>query len=119
MFKGGVSVPSSELQEAFALRRCIIEHLYTWFKAHPLAPVELRQLSESCGAPAKEINWNLVYLEKKGWIALDLSGDCPPFVACCAELTGAGVDLAENPESMGKEFGSKGPDQRHYLNESL
>ena len=95
---------SSDLQSAFDLRRCILEHLYAWFKDYPLAPVELSRLTRTCDAAPREINWNLVYLEKKGYLNLDPSNDCPPYVSCTTELTGAGIDLAENPEGMDKLF---------------
>jgi hypothetical protein len=84
-------------KSALHLRRCILSHLYAWFQEVPLAAVELRHVAETCSASAQELNWNIVYLEKKGWVCLSHDISCPPFVSCAVELTGAGIDLVENP----------------------
>lgn len=93
------------IQKARQLRQKILEHLYACFQTHPLAPIELRQLAETCMASPLEINWNVIYLEKKGWIQLNFSSECQPFVACSVELTGTGIDLVENREVMDRFFG--------------
>lgn len=56
-----------DLCAALTLRGCILTQLYALFQEVPLAPVELRQLAESCNTTARELNWNIIYLEKKGW----------------------------------------------------
>ncbi len=86
------------------LRRCILTNLYTWFREVPLAAVELRHVAETCHADALELNWNIVYLEKKGWVLLSRDINCPPFVSCAVELTAAGIDLVEDPELLDTLF---------------
>ena len=86
----------NDRQAANQLRRCILTNLYTWFQEVPLAAVELRHLAETCQVDARELNWNIVYLEKKGWIALSHDINCPPFVSCSVELTAAGIDFVED-----------------------
>ena len=94
----------NELKSAYRLRRCVISRLYEWFKQYPLASIELLQLSEACEADAETLNWNLAYLEKKGWIDLDLSIDCPPFIACTAGITAEGIDLIEDAAAFEAQF---------------
>ncbi len=97
---------ASTHQCARHLRHQILGYLYACFQTHPLAAIELRQLAENCNASAQELNWNIVYLEKKGWVRLNFSSECQPFVACSVELTGPGIDLVEDPEAMGSLFAS-------------
>jgi hypothetical protein len=86
------------------LRRCVLSYLYEWFRQYPLASIELRQLAEVCDVDAGDLNWNLSYLEKKGWINLDLSVDCPPFIACTAGITAEGIDLVEDDAVFQAQF---------------
>lgn len=86
------------------LRRCILEQLYTCFQEYPLASIELGQLSETCQTTTRELNWNIVYLQKKGWVELDLGNACPPYVACTAALTGTGIDLVEDVQAFESRF---------------
>lgn len=90
----------SDHQANIRLRRCILEQLYACFQQYPLAAIELRQIEEDCHTSATALNWNIVYLEKKGWVELIHSTDCPPYVACTASLSGAGIDLVENPPAF-------------------
>jgi hypothetical protein len=50
------------------------------------------------------LNWNLVYLEKKGFVSLSPSVDCLPYAACTASITGGGIDLAEDGEALSRQF---------------
>lgn len=97
-------MPFAASHSTVRLRRCILEHLYTSFQEYPLAAIELGQLAEACRATAPELNWNIVYLQKKGWVELDLGNDCPPYVACSAALTGAGIDLVEDVQAFEARF---------------
>lgn len=81
-----------------------MEHLYAWFQEYPRAAIELHQIEDACNTTPKALNWNMVYLEKKGWLELDLSADCPPYVACSANITGAGVDLVEDGPTFNGQF---------------
>jgi hypothetical protein len=91
----------------FRLRGCILETLYAMFKEYPYAPVEPGQVMELCRADAKELNWNLVYLEKCGYLELGRSYDSPPFIACSVALTAQGIDLIENEEAFKSRFAEK------------
>ena len=86
----------------FKLRRCILETLYELFKEYPYAGIEPGQIMELCRTDAKELNWNLVYLEKCGLVELGKAHDCHPFVACSVALTARGIDWIEREE--GKSF---------------
>lgn len=86
------------------LRRCLLTKLYELFQKVPLAPAELRQLAECCQADAQALNWNIVYLEKKGWVTLSHDTNCPPYVSCYVELTGEGVDLVEDELAFERTF---------------
>jgi len=91
----------------FRLRSCILETLYEQFKEYPYAQVEPGQIMEICRTDAKELNWNLVYLEKCGLVELGRSYDSPPFIACSVGLTARGIDLIENEEAFNSRFPGK------------
>jgi hypothetical protein len=65
------------------------------FREYPLAEVEMSQLETSCRTTIKTLNWNLVYLEKKGFVSLSASVECHPYAACTVSITGSGIDLVE------------------------
>lgn len=88
----------------FALRRCILITLYDLFRTDPLAEVELVHLETACRTTRTALNWNLVYLEKKGFVALSPAVECLPYVACTASITGEGIDLAENEAKLRQQF---------------
>ena len=46
----------------------------------------------------------MVYLEKCGYVELDKSMDCPPYVSCTAIITATGIDLVETPQKFDKKF---------------
>ena len=78
------------------LRTCILDAMYAYFREYPYASIELESLSGTCNAPAEELNWNLVYLEKSGYIELDRVSECKPFISCLATLTAKGIDFIES-----------------------
>jgi hypothetical protein len=86
------------------LRRCILETLYEVFRSYPYAVVELRQLEEDCRASPKELNWNIVYLEKRGYVELGKSVECPPYIASTASLTATGIELIEDSAEFDRRF---------------
>ena len=86
------------------LRRCILEHIYEQFTGLPYGQTDIGQLADLCGAEPKAMNWNLVYLEKCGLIELAKAFDSPPFVACSASITAAGIDLVEDAIAFKKRF---------------
>jgi len=91
----------------FRLRSCILKRLYEIFKEYPYAQVESAALMEFCRTDAKDLNWNLVYLEKCGYLELGRSYDSPPFIACSVALTAQGIDLIENEEAFNLRFADR------------
>ncbi|MBW2412353.1 MAG: hypothetical protein JRF72_21345 [Deltaproteobacteria bacterium] len=102
---------SKSSTEHFRLRQCILESLYEIFKEYPYAPVELRQLEERCRTDAKTLNWNIVYLEKCGFVELGKSIECPPYIASSAALTAKGIDLIEDEAEFEKRISGRQPGQ--------
>lgn len=96
--------PGNKVPPHISLRRCILENLYEIFKAYPYAAVELRQIEESCCVSPKELNWNMVYLEKRGYLELGKSVECPPYVAPTVTLTADGIELIEDPLEFDRRF---------------
>ena len=86
------------------LRRCIMELLFEHFMEFPYAPLEIETIAEHCEAEAKLLNWNIVYLEKCGYIELGKSIEAPPYAACSASITADGVDLVEDGERFNTRF---------------
>jgi len=94
----------AEMEVHFALRRCILKTLYEFFKAYPFGLAELRTIDETCQSNPELLNWNMVYLEKCGYVELDKSMDCPPYLSCTATITAKGIDLVETPREFEKKF---------------
>lgn len=88
----------------FRLRSCILKTLYELFRKYPYAQTEPGQIMELCRTDAKELNWNLVYLEKCGYLELGRSFESPPFIACSVALTAQGIDLVENEDEYSLRF---------------
>lgn len=86
------------------IRRCILDYLYQMFQEYPYADIELKRIEEECCDNPKEINWNMVYLEKCGYVTLGKSIESPPYIACSASLTALGIDLVENQEAYDSRF---------------
>lgn len=91
------------------LRRCMLLNLYTTFRQYPYAVVELKQIEEDCGSNTKDVNWNMVYLEKCGYVELGKSVEAPPYVASTATLTAAGIDLIEDVDELDRRFPDHSP----------
>lgn len=88
----------------FYIRRCILRVLYEYFKDFPYATIELVQIADDCGVAAKELNWNMVYLEKSGYVELAKSDAVPPFIAPAAVITAKGIDLIEDKAMFDARF---------------
>jgi len=98
------SEPVLEKEDFFRLRRSILEALYRRFQEYPYATVELPQIEEECSTDTKALNWNIVYLEKCGYVELGRSYDCAPYIALSAAITTAGIDLIEDENRLKKRF---------------
>ena len=83
--------------EAFRLRRKIMRLLYEMFQEFPYAFLDMETLGEKCGATARDLNWNLVYLEKCGLIELSKSAESfphvPPGPAAHVQNPASGPDI--------------------------
>ncbi|MGD8366058.1 MAG: hypothetical protein PVG78_00335 [Desulfobacterales bacterium] len=88
----------------FLLRRRIMEFLYERFQAFPYAFTELEAIEEACETSSRELNWNLVYLEKSGFLELAKTPDSFPYVAAGAALTARGIDLVEDENEFDRKF---------------
>ena len=93
-----------DVQTYQALRRCILTTLYGTFREYPYASIELSDIKYACHADVKELNWNLVYLEKCGYVELGRSIDCPPYIASSVSITALGIDLVEDAVRFNKRF---------------
>jgi hypothetical protein len=90
--------------EAKRIRARLLELLYARFQAYPYASVEVAFLAEQSHIDAQTLNWNIVYLEKAGYVELDRLTDCPPYVSCSATITAAGIDLVEDEDAWRRRF---------------
>jgi hypothetical protein len=88
----------------FVLRRRIMELLYDRFREFPYAFTELEAIEEACETSSRELNWNLVYLEKCGFLELTKNTDSFPYVAAGAALTARGIDLVEDESEFEGKF---------------
>lgn len=86
------------------LRHNVLKMLYTLFREYPHAQVEPREIESSCETNTKDLNWNLVYLEKCGYVELAKSSDSHPYVACSVSITAEGIDLIEDEDAFLKRF---------------
>ena len=93
-----------ELAFFHRLRRCILTTLYTAFREHPYALVIPEDLEQTCRTESQTLNWNMVYLEKCGYVELGKSIQNPPYIASSIELTAAGIDLVEAEDQMDRQF---------------
>ena len=97
-------ISSNDTPSFFDIRRCIMLHLYDFFKKFPLATIGLDQIADDCQIAVSDLNWNIVYLEKSGWVELSKSYDEPPYVAASVTLTAKGIDIIENDAEFDTKF---------------
>jgi len=93
-----------DIKEYLNLRRCILKTLYESFKAFPYADIELREIESHCQTDIQTLNWNMVYLEKCGFVELGKSIEAPPYIACSAMISARGIDLVENEVEFNHRF---------------
>ena len=94
----------NKTESHIALRRCILKALYDFFKSYPYGLMELGTIDEMCRSRPAQLNWNIAYLEKCGYVELDRSMDCPPYISCTASITAKGIDLVEHVQKLDKIF---------------
>ncbi len=100
-----------EIKQHKRLRNCILKYLYETFRDFPHVPIEMDQLVETCQVSPKDLNWNIIYLEKCGFIELSKSYAAPPFIACSATITVEGIDLVEDESAFNRRF----PDDKENM----
>ena len=103
---GPESPALTEIEVHIRLRRLILEKLYRIFREQPYSAVELQAIADECNTDPATLNWNLVYLEKCGYLELGRSYDCAPYIAPFAALTASGIDLIEDGRGFEERFPS-------------
>jgi hypothetical protein len=76
------------------IRRKILESLYARFKEHPYYRLTPKELQEILDVSLQELNFNVVYLEEKGYLELQKPLEGNIFVG--ARITTKGIDLVED-----------------------
>jgi diadenosine tetraphosphate (Ap4A) HIT family hydrolase len=64
----------------------------------------LPYLKEECGTTPEDLNWNLVYLEKCGYVELGRAHEGVTYIAPSAAMTHSGIDLIEDEQSFNSRF---------------
>jgi hypothetical protein len=88
------------------IRRKILQILYDSFTEHPYNRVTPKEFKETLGIGLKELHFNIIYLEEKGYVELSKPLEGSVFVG--ARITPRGVDLVEDE----CEFNVLFPEQR-------
>ncbi|MCX7994478.1 MAG: hypothetical protein N3A65_01730 [candidate division WOR-3 bacterium] len=76
------------------IRRKILEMVYEKFKEHPYYRITPKEFKEALNIDLKTLNFNIVYLEEKGYIELEKPLEGSLFVG--ARITSKGIDLVED-----------------------
>ncbi len=76
------------------IRRKILIMAYEKFKEHPYYRITPKEFKEALNIDLKTLNFNIVYLEEKGYIELQKPLEGSLFVG--ARITSKGVDLVED-----------------------
>ncbi|MEO0216858.1 MAG: hypothetical protein ABIL14_07570, partial [candidate division WOR-3 bacterium] len=76
------------------IRRKIMEMAYERFKEHPYYRITPKEFKEALNIDLKTLNFNMVYLEEKGYIELQKPLEGSLFVG--ARITSKGIDLVED-----------------------
>ncbi len=84
------------------IRRKILEMAYERFKDHPYYRITPKELKEVLNIDLKTLNFNIVYLEEKGYVELQKPLEGSLFVG--ARITSKGVDLVEDEYQLDVTF---------------
>lgn len=76
------------------IRRKILEIIYERFKEHPYYIVTPKEFEKALNIGLKTLNYNIIYLEEKGYVELQKPLEGNIFVG--ARITSKGVDLIED-----------------------
>jgi hypothetical protein len=89
-----------------AIRRRILETLYESFKEHPYNRIGAKEFQEILGIKLKELHFNIIYLEEKGYVELQKPLEGSLFVG--ARITPKGIDIVEDEYQMNVLFPEPG-----------
>jgi hypothetical protein len=90
------------------IRRRILELLYERFTDHPYNRVTHKEFKEMFDIGLKELHFNIIYLEEKGYVELSKPLEGSIFVG--ARITPRGVDLVEDEYELNVLFPFKTTD---------
>jgi len=90
------------IMTAREIRRKILENLYKRFKEHPYYRLTPKELQETLHINLQELNYNVIYLEEKGYIELQKPLEGSIFVG--ARITTKGIDLIEDEYQFNAMF---------------
>lgn len=76
------------------IRRKILEMTYERFKEHPYYRITPKEFKEALNINIKELHYNIIYLEEKGYLELQKPLEGSLFVG--ARITTKGIDLVED-----------------------
>ncbi|MCK4756663.1 hypothetical protein KAS56_06995, partial [candidate division WOR-3 bacterium] len=87
------------------IRRKILKMAYERFKEHPYHRITPKELENALNIGFKELNYNIIYLEEKGFIELQKPLEGNIFVG--VRTTSKGIDLVEDECQFGIMFPEK------------
>ncbi|RKX71729.1 hypothetical protein DRP53_00655 [candidate division WOR-3 bacterium] len=76
------------------LRRQILRLLYEKFQEHPYHRILAKEFCEIIGVPLQRLDYNMIYLEEKGYVELQKPREGDVFIS--ARITAKGIDLVED-----------------------
>jgi DNA-binding MarR family transcriptional regulator len=84
------------------LRRKILQMLYACFTEHPYHRLTPQEFIENLNVTHKVLDFNIIYLEEKGYVELQKPLEGSIFVG--ARITPKGIDLVENKRKFSELF---------------
>ncbi len=84
------------------LRRKILQMLYTRFTEHPYHRITPKEFTENLGVTQRTLDFNIIYLEEKGYVELQKPLEGSIFVG--ARITPKGIDLVEDKDQLNSLF---------------
>ena len=76
------------------IRRKVLQMLYDECREHPYSRITPKEFQEGLHISIKELNFNMIYLESKGYVELQKLLEGSVFVG--ARITAQGIDLIED-----------------------
>lgn len=98
------------------IRRKILQMLYESFTEHPYNRITPNEFKETLSIGLKELHFNMIYLEEKGYVELSKPLEGSVFVG--ARITPRGIDLVEDECELNVLFPVQ-PAARHVSDDAL